>query len=121
MLKGKSPNNSSSLHVKITNFDSHGTMNSAQCRAPIFLIPEASLPITISTLTLLHLVDLFLLVDAIFAGSTVDKQEESSNDGQDLEEVVFGKIFVRVVLMELERVSKYSQKGRRQVLQSRSC
>lgn len=47
------------------------------------------------------LVDLLLLVDAELAWAAVDKQQETTNDGQDLEEVVLGKVLVRVVLVEL--------------------
>lgn len=47
------------------------------------------------------LVDLFLLVDAVLAGAAVDQEEKSPNYGQDLEEIVFGKVLVRVVLVQL--------------------
>lgn len=124
MLKRKSPILVS--YVKITNFDSHGTLNSAQCRAPIFHIPEASLRITTSSLPSLHLVDLLLLVDAVFTGSAVDEQEESSNNRQDLEEVVLGEILVGVVLVKLgtELVNNNNNNNNKIEdlnLQSRSC
>jgi hypothetical protein len=47
------------------------------------------------------LVDLLLFVNAELAGATVDQQQEATNDGQDLEEIVFGKVLVRVVLVKL--------------------
>jgi hypothetical protein len=56
---------------------------------------------TASTPGLLCLVNLLLLVDAIFARSAVDKEQESPNNGENLEEIVLGEIFVGVVLMEL--------------------
>ena len=49
------------------------------------------------------LVDLLLLVDAELAGAAVDKQQEAADDGEDLEEVVLGKVLVRVVLVQLEK------------------
>ncbi len=48
------------------------------------------------------LVDLLLLVDTKLSGTTVDKQEETSDNGQNLEEVVLGEILVRVVLVKLD-------------------
>jgi hypothetical protein len=47
------------------------------------------------------LVHLLLLVQAVFAGSTVHEQKQASDDRQDLEEIVFGEILVRVVLVKL--------------------
>ena len=52
------------------------------------------------------LVDLLLLVDAELARAAVDQQQETADDGEDLEEVVLGKVLVGVVLVELENVSK---------------
>ena len=51
----------------------------------------------------LRLVDLFLLIDAIFARSTIYQQQEPPNDREDLEEVVLGKVLVGVVFMKLFR------------------
>ena len=50
-------------------------------------------------------VDLLLLVDAELAGAAVDEQQETADDGQDLEKVVLGKVLVGMVLVELSRVS----------------
>jgi hypothetical protein len=50
----------------------------------------------------LRLVDLFLLINAIFARSTIYQQQEPPNDREDLEEVVLGKVLVGVVLMKLD-------------------
>lgn len=47
------------------------------------------------------LIDLLFLVNAVFARSAVDQQQESTNDREDLEEIVLGKIFVGVVLVKL--------------------
>lgn len=47
-------------------------------------------------------VDLFLLIDAIFARSTIYQQQEPPDNGEDLEEVVLGKVLVGVVLMKLD-------------------
>jgi hypothetical protein len=48
------------------------------------------------------LVDLLLLVNAELAWAAVDEEKESTDDGQDLEEVVLGKVLVGVVLVELD-------------------
>lgn len=48
-----------------------------------------------------RLVDLLLLIDAVLAWSTVDQEEKSTDDGEDLEEIVLGEILVGVVLVEL--------------------
>jgi hypothetical protein len=50
------------------------------------------------------LVDLLLLVDAELARAAVDQQQKAADDGEDLEEVVLGKVLVGVVLMELREV-----------------
>lgn len=50
---------------------------------------------------LLSLIDLLLLVNAVFAWSAVYQEEETSYDGEDLEEVVLGEVFVWVVFVEL--------------------
>ena len=52
-----------------------------------------------------NLVHLLLLVDAELAGAAVDEEEEAADDGEDLEEVVLGKVFVGVVLVELQETS----------------
>lgn len=49
------------------------------------------------------LVDLLLLVDGELAGAGVDEEEQTTDDGEDLEEVVLGKVLLGVVLVELER------------------
>jgi hypothetical protein len=50
------------------------------------------------------LVDLLLLVNAELAWAAVDEEKESTDDGQDLEEVVLGKVLVGVVLVESPEV-----------------
>lgn len=47
------------------------------------------------------LVDLLLLVITQLARTTVDQEQETANDGENLEEIVFGKVLVWVVFMEL--------------------
>jgi hypothetical protein len=49
-----------------------------------------------------HLVDLLLLVNAIFTWSAVHEEEQTTDDREDLEEIVLGEVLVRVVFMELE-------------------
>lgn len=78
-----------------------------------------------------RLVDLLFLINAVFTGTAVDEQQETANNGEDLEEVVLGKILVRVVGMELSSLSAWfsnvlanvSELAREtnQYLQSRSC
>jgi hypothetical protein len=51
-----------------------------------------------------RLVDLLLLIDAELAGAAVDQEQETTHDGQDLEEVVLGKVLVRMALVELYSV-----------------
>jgi uncharacterized membrane protein YciS (DUF1049 family) len=48
-----------------------------------------------------HLVDLLLFVNTELPGTAVNKQEKTADNGQDLEEVVFGEVLVRVMLVEL--------------------
>lgn len=48
------------------------------------------------------LVNLLFLVDAELARTAVDQQEKATDDGQNLEEIVLGKVLVRVVGVELE-------------------
>jgi len=69
-----------------------------------------------------RLIYLLLLVNAVFARSAIDQQQESTNDREDLEEIVFGKIFVGVVLMKLGKhwLSKLKFMIRAS-LPSRSC
>jgi hypothetical protein len=50
---------------------------------------------------LAYLVDLLFFVDTVLAGTTVHQQEQSTNNREDLEEVILGKILVRMVLMKL--------------------
>ena len=51
---------------------------------------------------LFSLVDLLLLVDTELPGTAIDEQQETTNNGEDLEEVVLGEVLVRVVLVELD-------------------
>lgn len=74
------------------------------------------------------LVNLLLLVDAELAGAAVDEQEQTTDNRKNLEEVVLGKVLVRVVGVELgfntisenETGMLDSAEGTRR-LQSRSC
>lgn len=66
--------------------------------------PDTSAPnllLLLALRVLSDLVNLLLLVKAELARAAVDQQEESTDDGQDLEEVVLGKILVGVVLVQL--------------------
>lgn len=66
--------------------------------------PDTSAPnllLLLALRVLSDLVNLLLLVEAELARAAVDQQEESTDDGQDLEEVVLGKILVGVVLVQL--------------------
>lgn len=47
------------------------------------------------------LVYLLLLVDAELTWSAVDQEQETANNGEDLEEVVLGEVLVGVVLVQL--------------------
>jgi hypothetical protein len=49
------------------------------------------------------LIHLFLLIETVFAWSAIHKQKKASDDRQDLKEIVFGKIFVRVAFVELQK------------------
>lgn len=49
------------------------------------------------------LVNLLLLVDAELAGAAVDQEQQTADNGQNLEEIVLGKVLVRVVLVKLCR------------------
>lgn len=51
-----------------------------------------------------RLVDLLLLVDAELTWAAVNEQEETTDDGQDLEEIVFGEVLVGVVFVESPEV-----------------
>lgn len=48
-----------------------------------------------------RLVDLLLLINTELTRATVDQQEQTTNDREDLEEIVLGKVLVWVVLVEL--------------------
>ena len=48
-----------------------------------------------------RLVDLLLLVDTELTRAAVDEEQETTDDGEDLEEVVLGEVLVGVVLVEL--------------------
>lgn len=47
------------------------------------------------------LVHLLLLINAELAWSTVDQEQETADNGEDLEEVVLGEVLVGVVLVKL--------------------
>jgi hypothetical protein len=49
-----------------------------------------------------HLVHLLLLVNAVFARPTVYEKEETTDDGENLEEVVLGEVLVGVMLVKLD-------------------
>lgn len=49
----------------------------------------------------MHLIDLLLLIEADLAGPAVDEQQETTDNRQNLEEVVLGKVLVRVLFVEL--------------------
>lgn len=49
------------------------------------------------------LVNLLLLVDAELAGAAVDQEQQTTNNGQNLEEIVLGKVLVGVVLVKLRK------------------
>lgn len=53
--------------------------------------------------SLLFLVNLLFLIHAQLTGSHVHQQQQATHDGKDLEEIVFGEVLVRVVLVQLER------------------
>lgn len=53
-----------------------------------------------------RLVYLLLLVDAELAGAAVDKKQETTNNRENLEEIVLGEILVGVMLVELIKVSE---------------
>lgn len=52
-----------------------------------------------------HLVHLLLFIQRVLARSRVDEQEEATNDGEDLEEIVLGEVLVWVCVVELLSVS----------------
>jgi len=58
-----------------------------------------------------HLVDL-LLVEAQISRANVDKEDKSTNNRKCLEEVVFGKVLLRMVLMERPKVVDQNVKDR---------
>ena len=49
-----------------------------------------------------YLVDLLLLIQRVLSRSRVDEQEETTNDGENLEEIVLGEVLVWVCVVELE-------------------
>lgn len=51
----------------------------------------------------LRLVDLLLLVDAELAGTAVDQQQQATDNGKDLKEVILGEVLVGVVLVKLRQ------------------
>lgn len=52
------------------------------------------------------LVNLLLLVDGELTGAAVDEEEKTTDNGEDLEEVVLGKVLLGVVLVELQPSSQ---------------
>ena len=71
------------------------------CISLIFslFLPLSSICTTLSD----NLIDLLLLVDAELAGAAVDQQEKTTNNRENLEEVVLGEVLVGVVVVELKR------------------
>lgn len=70
------------------------------------------------------LVDLLLLVDGELARAAVDEEQEAAHDGKDLEEIVLGKVLVRMPVMELDAhklVQPPTRTGKGPDLRSRSC
>lgn len=72
------------------------------------------------------LVHLLLLINAELAWSTVDQEQETADNREDLEEVVLGKVLVGMVLVKLQKYCQYAVAGTRAMsgrgnLQSRSC
>lgn len=53
------------------------------------------------SLSRFSLIDFLLLVERHLPWAHIDQKQQSSNNGEDLEEVVFGEILVRVVGVEL--------------------
>jgi hypothetical protein len=51
------------------------------------------------------LIHLLLLVNAVFTWTAVYEEEKTADDGEDLEEIVFGKVLVGVVFVELGNIS----------------
>jgi len=88
-------------------------INSAQCRATYisFTLSHFLFQDILNISFLPHpsfwceLVDLLLLVDAIFSGAAVYEQQETANNREDLEEIVLGEVLVGMVLMELQPIS----------------
>ena len=54
-------------------------------------------------LRLRHLVDLLLLIQRVLPRSRIDEQEETTNNGEDLEEIVLGEVLVWVCVVELSQ------------------
>jgi hypothetical protein len=52
----------------------------------------------------LCLIYLLLLVDTVFTWAAVYEEEKPADNGEDLEEIVFGKVLVRVVFVELSGI-----------------
>lgn len=55
---------------------------------------QAVLPIVLGTF--ICLIHLLLLIDGELAGAAVDKEEKTTDDGEDLEEIVLGEVLVGV-------------------------
>lgn len=49
----------------------------------------------------MHLVDLLLLVDTELSRTHVDQEEKTTDNRQDLEEIVLSKVLVGVIVMKL--------------------
>ena len=57
------------------------------------------------SLSRFSLIDLFLLVERHLPWAHIDQKQQPSHNGEDLEEVVFGEVLVRVVCVELQKKS----------------
>lgn len=68
----------------------------------VSLHPKTSFPLLLS-----DLVNLLLFINAELARTTVDQKQKTSNNGQDLEKIVFGEILVGVVLVKLKKMGQY--------------
>jgi hypothetical protein len=66
----------------------------------LFVFPKQPVFLALSA-TRSRLINLLLLVDAVFSWTAVDQEEEAADNGQDLEEVVLGEVLVWVCVVEL--------------------
>lgn len=72
-------------------------------QSTIFLISFTFPGVTTFHPRLSSSVHLLLLIDTVFARPTIDQQQESSNNRENLEEVVLGEVLVWMVLMKLKK------------------